>query len=634
MLLFRPVLVALWLVSSWAQGQTQLGPTQFSQDLQAVVTQLPKLHVNLFFQISQADFEAAAQRLQADIPNLSAYQFYTRLQMLIALARDGHTYLELSPAGGFVSLPITLQHFTDGYFVIAAPADQPFLNRAQLIAVGATPVDQVVTALDPVISHENEYWFQWLAAQALVNLGVMRGLGILPASGPAMYTFRLDGGGQVSVDLSAAEFDQVRALGSPAGFIPPLDSSTGDYSSAWWPQTKTAYVRIAGFHASDGGQQLASQTLVLLDNNPVDNLILDVRNNGGGDLTMVFPLLAGVTQRLQKLHSNPRFQVFALINGGSYSAATVLPEILKAGVPDFLAPFAPGVGSIPTTVVGEPTGGPPQSHGNPQTFALPASGMLVQYATAYSPPWPGIPELDAIYPDISVPVQSTDYFARHDAILAAVLARGSAPPAASSGNATVVNSASFRTTTGIAPGSFASAFGTFPPGPLTVAVNGEGAQLVAANASQLVFLVPADTTPGPVTLTVQQNGQTVSGGSFQVTSAGPGIFVLAPVSAQPGAVLNSDFSVNSSRAPAARGSVLQIFATGYGPLDGSGQAAAEVWIADLPMQVLYSGPAPGSPGMWQINAQVPEDPTVSGQVPLFVSALGLVSNGVTVWAQP
>ena len=52
MLLFRPVLVALWLVSSWAQGQTQLGPTQFSQDLQAVVTQLPKLHVNLFFQIS------------------------------------------------------------------------------------------------------------------------------------------------------------------------------------------------------------------------------------------------------------------------------------------------------------------------------------------------------------------------------------------------------------------------------------------------------------------------------------------------------------------------------------------------------------------------------------------------------
>lgn len=79
--------------------------------------------------------------------------------------------------------------------------------------------------------------------------------------------------------------------------------------------------------------------------------------------------------------------------------------------------------------------------------------------------------------------------------------------------------------------------------------------------------------------------------------------------------------------------MLQIFGTGYGPLDATGQAAVNVWIADLPAAVLYSGPAPGIPGLWQINAQVPGDPTVAGQVPVFVSALGLVSNGTTVWVQ-
>ena len=633
-MLVRSWLATLWLAASWAHGQTPLGPQPFSQDLQTVLTELPELHVNLFFRTPEADFDAAARQLQADIPNLSVHQFYTRLQMLIALAQDGHTYLELSPAAGFVSLPITPQHFANGYFVTAAPTNQPSLNRAKLIAVGTTPTDQVLTALQLVISHENQSYFQSLAAQFLVNVGVMRGLGFVPESGPPIYSFQLDSGEQVSVDLSTAGPSQAMALASPAGFLPPLESSSGNYSSVYWVESKTVYVRIAAFNAADGGQQLANQTSALLDQNPVDNLIFDLRNDSGGDLTIVFPLLAGITQRLLALESNARFQIFALVNGGSYSSASVLAEILKAGLPVFLAPFAAGVGFIPTTVVGEPTGGPPQSHGNPQTFALPASGMLVQYSTAYSPPFPGIPNLDAIYPDISLPVPSTDYFARHDPILAAVLARASTPPAGPAGDAIVVNSASFRPTTGIAPGSFGSAFGMFPAGPVVLLVNGRAAQLLSASTSQLVFVVPADVVPGPAELDVQQNGLTVSSGKFQISASGAGIFVVAPVSAQPGAVLNQDYSLNTSAAAAARGSVLQIFATGYGPLDASGQAAAMVWIADVPAPVVYSGPAPGYPGLWQINAQVPNDLAISGQVPLFASALGLVSNGVTVWVQP
>jgi hypothetical protein len=48
--------VAFFLWVSCLFGQIPLGPQQFSQDLQAIVTRLPKLHVNLFFEISQADF--------------------------------------------------------------------------------------------------------------------------------------------------------------------------------------------------------------------------------------------------------------------------------------------------------------------------------------------------------------------------------------------------------------------------------------------------------------------------------------------------------------------------------------------------------------------------------------------------
>ncbi len=462
----------------------------------------------------------------------------------------------------------------------------------------------------------------------------MRGLGFLPNSGAANYTFQLDSGDQATVDLSSSQAAQVRALDSPAGFIPPLVSSTADYWWAYWPGTRTVYVRLASFHSQDGGQQEAASALALLDSNPVDNLVFDLRDDEGGDLTVAFPLLQGLTTRLAALQGNPAFRVSALINGGNYSSATLLAMILKGGVPDFLAPYAPGIGAIPTTLVGEPTGGPPVTHGNPETFALPGSGMLVQYSTVYSPPFPNIPSRDAVYPDIPTPVQSTDYFARHDPMVAAVLARAGTPPSGPTGDAIVVNGASFRLQSGVSPGAFAAAFGTFPEDSVNVLVNGAAAQVIASTSSQVVFLVPSDAAAGPAQVQVRQNGSTVSSGTFVVTLAGPGLFVMAPVGAQPGAILNQDFSLNGPTAPAAKGSILVIYGTGFGPLNAAGQAAASVWVANIPAQVLYSGPAAGIPGLWQINVQLPNDGAVAGQVPVFVSASGLVSNGVTAWVQP
>ncbi len=96
-------------------------------------------------------------------------------------------------------------------------------------------------------------------------------------------------------------------------------------------------------------------------------------------------------------------------------------------------------------------------------------------------------------------------------------------------------------------------------------------------------------------------------------------------------MLNQDSSLNGSGNRAGRESVLQIFATGYGPLDSSQQAAVRVLVGGIPANVLFSGPIAQFPGLWQINARVP--PGVTGQVPMFVVAGNTASNGVTVWVE-
>jgi uncharacterized protein (TIGR03437 family) len=164
------------------------------------------------------------------------------------------------------------------------------------------------------------------------------------------------------------------------------------------------------------------------------------------------------------------------------------------------------------------------------------------------------------------------------------------------------------------------------PVPDQVLAAGVAAQIVAANATQVNFIVPDSVAPGPVTVSVLATGQELAAGEATLTATGPGIFVAQPGDpSQPGAVENQDYSLNGSSNPAATGSVVQIYATGYGP----GSSQVQVFFADTPAQVMYSGVV--GPGLWQINAQVPDG--ASGQVPVSIIAGNIASNAVTVWVQ-
>jgi len=70
-----------------------------------------------------------------------------------------------------------------------------------------------------------------------------------------------------------------------------------------------------------------------------------------------------------------------------------------------------------------------------------------------------------------------------------------------------------------------------------------------------------------------------------------------------GGVLNQDYSGNGPSSGAAPGSVIQIFATG---LSGAGSITAHIHDRDIAVPY-YAGPAPGLPGVQQVNLVIPED---------------------------
>ena len=104
-----------------------------------------------------------------------------------------------------------------------------------------------------------------------------------------------------------------------------------------------------------------------------------------------------------------------------------------------------------------------------------------------------------------------------------------------------------------------------------------------------------------------------------VAAATPALFTLSSAGAGQVAALNQDNTFNGPQAPAAVGSILQLFATGEGmllPAPETGAFAGDttarpllpvtVTIGGVPATVQYAGPSPGSVfGVLQVNVAVP-----------------------------
>jgi uncharacterized protein (TIGR03437 family) len=146
------------------------------------------------------------------------------------------------------------------------------------------------------------------------------------------------------------------------------------------------------------------------------------------------------------------------------------------------------------------------------------------------------------------------------------------------------------------------------------------AQSRQINAAAPVALAGKSTT----SVSVTYNGQPFGPVSAPVTFGSPGIFRLQIGESAQAVAMNQDWTLNGPSNPAARGSVVTVWATGYGPTDpacptgGLNDPQAEPLSNGVSALILggglfdamYAGSSPGLVcGVVQINFQVPTNAT-------------------------
>ena len=122
------------------------------------------------------------------------------------------------------------------------------------------------------------------------------------------------------------------------------------------------------------------------------------------------------------------------------------------------------------------------------------------------------------------------------------------------------------------------------------------------------------------------NGAKIADFNSSAAAALPGIFTMANGMGQ-AAANNQDGSINSATNPAARGSIVTLYATG----EGVNVSSVGLTIGGYAAKLLYAGPAPGFPGLMQINAQVPTGFLAPGIQPVILTVGNVASqSGVTI----
>ena len=198
----------------------------------------------------------------------------------------------------------------------------------------------------------------------------------------------------------------------------------------------------------------------------------------------------------------------------------------------------------------------------------------------------------------------------------------------------VVNAASYAP--GLSPGSLASIFGSSLAAGATaraglplpvqlsgvrVLIDGRPAALLYVSDRQVNFLVPSGLAEGQATVVVTTPLGESPAVRVSVVTYLPGLFY--DPSSGAGAVI-------------ARGEFLEIYATGLGPVRPASIAGLEetlatpqVLIDAQPAEVLFSGLAPGFPGLYQVNVRLPTG-LAPGPHKLVVELNGRRSNEVQV----
>ena len=411
-------LLALVLTATTAQAQDA---NDWHPDIAYLSRSIPEAHANAFHTLDPDEFQRRLARLNDLWPTLDRQGAMIEIARLTAGLRDGHALVGgLYPFSDekFHRLPIQFYEFSDGLFIRAAHETHADLVGAKVLKIGDVPTAEALERVYPLVSHDNIMSQRSRTPRYLDLTEILHHVGL--AASPRSATLQVEQDGVVR-DVTLAP-DNALAAPMEYGLVAREDWVDANRlqggepalhlrlpSSDFWhefdPETGLFFLQVNTFENPDVfGDHLAALE-ARLEEIEVDRFVLDIRNNQGGETSLV-PQLAKLLMASEDANRKDRF--FVLIGRRTFSSGQLLVNAL--------AQYSHAI------FIGEPTGGSPIFYGNSRPNIRLASHDI----TVFMPQkvWMTTESDDTRRwhaPDIAVSPSFADYAANRDPALEAAI---------------------------------------------------------------------------------------------------------------------------------------------------------------------------------------------------------------------
>ncbi|HEX8250000.1 MAG TPA: POTRA domain-containing protein [Pyrinomonadaceae bacterium] len=360
---------------------------KWREDLRFLADELPKRHKNAFHRISREQFEKLIAELDARIPALSDEEIILEMSRIASRIGDGHTGLSWS--WFFPRVPMNLFWFGKELRVTKVDKKFPRLNGARLLKIGGVGVEKIYEQSREYIPQgETEQFTLDASAGGFISPIFLKHLGLTRNAESAVYEFLDLKGKRFSLEMKGVERAAKTDWIAPYKQAPlSMQKQEAPFYFEYLKDAKTVYVNFRWYPRRPEFAKFSKELFDFIDKTPIEKLVFDMRQNGGGDYTRGRDFFIKPLKERKKFAERGR--LFVLAGRATYSAGMV-------NAADFRKEFN-------AIIVGEPTGARPIGYMEGRYFMLPNShlqvGFSIELAKFAEADTPGILPDKLIEPD-------------------------------------------------------------------------------------------------------------------------------------------------------------------------------------------------------------------------------------------
>lgn len=398
-----------------AQGVLRPQAAELAADVDSLRAWIDRVHPAPYRFHPAAAFDSAAADLRARIGELPDHHVPLELTGMLALLGDGHSELAtLPPSLRGAGLPLVIRRFLEGWFVTTGHTDHAALFGRPIIGIGGVPMPELVRRLAPYVPADNPIGRLDAIGNLLRNALVLEFAGVAaPAGGEVDFEIVEPDGShrlvpvQVLPTVSFGDgWRDVEKYLDPAVPEPLFRRLDGSYACRYLPRERAVYLSFNEIRDDVELPPIAEffpDALAFAEESDAERLVLDIRENSGGNLDLNGPVLRSI---IRSRFDRPG-RLFVIIGDDTFSAAMHLAVTLeRLAHPIF---------------VGVPTGGRPNSPGDTREMTLPASGIEIEISELFWQQSDPRDERPWITPDVPATPSMLDRLAGRDGALDAAV---------------------------------------------------------------------------------------------------------------------------------------------------------------------------------------------------------------------